>query len=368
MVLSMISKYFWEEAPVLFFQLRPDGTILEVNRFTSRTLEGPLKGASFASLVVDFHDRFDIQEVADDPEKDHLLNIRIQGAFPQTYYFHFFRHEEGILAFGRLDGLEIEEMRRQLLGLNQDLNNLTRELNRKNAALKRLNEQKNQFLGMAAHDLRHPVGAIRMFSEFILDEVGDDLGPEHLSFVEMIHQQSESMGRLLDDFLDVSKIEAGRLNLERVDADMVSTLVDSIRLARSGGDRKQIRVGFDPPADRLVMSFDPDRMGQVFNNLLSNAVKFSPPGSEIRVGLESLPDQVIISFQDQGPGMPSSEIKRLFRPFEQMAGGSGGRSGDKSAGLGLAICQKIVQAHGGEIQVVSREGEGACFNVCLSRV
>lgn len=255
-----------------------------------------------------------------------------------------------------------EEMSR----LNNELATLQRELSKKNAELERLNEQKNRFLGMAAHDLRNPIGAIQTYSEFLLEEAASCLSEEHREFLAIIHASSQFMLRLIDDLLDVAKIEAGRLALDLQPIPIAAFVHHNVTVNRPIGKKKQVELLFRPEvsdADLPPLWIDPSKMDQVLNNLIGNALKFSPPGRAVEVGLMREGPSLVLSVRDQGPGIAPHIRSRLFEPF--MRGGTGGTAGEPSTGLGLAIVKRIVEGHGGRVWAESREGEGAVFFVSL---
>lgn len=247
--------------------------------------------------------------------------------------------------------------------LNNELANLQRELAKKNAELERLNEQKNQFLGIAAHDLRNPLNAILMYSEFLLDEASEALDEEQLEFVSIIRSSSEFMLRLVNNLLDVAKIESGKLQLDLASTDLKSLVERNISVNRALASRKQIELSLTCVGDIPTLVVDPSKIEQVLNNLVTNAIKFSEPGSAVKVLLEEKETQVILSVRDHGPGIPPEELDKLFQPFQKTSVRATG--GEQSTGLGLAIVRKIVQGHQGEIWVESERGKGSVFYVSL---
>lgn len=253
----------------------------------------------------------------------------------------------------------------ELSRLNNDLATTQRELAKKNAELARLNEQKNQFLGIAAHDLRNPLEVILTYSQFLIDEAAGRIDAEHLDLVQTIRSSSEFMLHLVENLLDVAKIEAGHLELERSWADLGALVGHSVTLNRQLALRRGIQIRLACPAGLPKMWIDPAQIEQVMNNLIGNAIKFSPADSLIEVEVEERGDVVAVAVCDHGPGIPSDELNKLFRPF--------GRTrvrpsdGGKSTGLGLAIVKKVVEGHGGEIRVKSEEGKGTAFHVELPR-
>jgi two-component system, OmpR family, sensor kinase len=251
----------------------------------------------------------------------------------------------------------------ELAKVNNDLANLQRELSKRNIELGRLNEQKSRFLGMAAHDLRTPLGVILSYSDFLRLETADTLSAEHREFIDIIRATSEFMLRLVDDLLDVTTIESGQLRLAPAPADLVGLVGRSVQLNAVLATRKGIEVTFSPPPGPVTAVVDAGKLDQVLNNLLGNAIKFSHPGTVVRVGLAVDGDRAIVTVRDQGQGIPPHEIGRLFTPFGKTS--VRGTAGEPSTGLGLAIVRRIVEGHGGTVTVHSEVGSGSTFTVAL---
>ncbi len=251
----------------------------------------------------------------------------------------------------------------ELTRLNNELTNLQRELAKKNVELAHLNEQKNHFLGMAAHDLRNPLGAIQMYSEFLLEEAVGDLSDEHYEFLSNIHAASQFMLRLVEDLLDIATIESGELNLNLWPTDLMALITKNVNLNKVLASRKDITLVLHAEGEFPDLLIDAAKIEQVFNNLLSNAVKFSYPGSTVDVAVTQVKDNVQIAVTDEGQGIPEEELDKLFKPFGRTTVQSTG--GEKSSGLGLAIARKIVEGHGGNITVESEVGKGTTFFVSL---
>jgi signal transduction histidine kinase len=246
--------------------------------------------------------------------------------------------------------------------LNNQLVQMQRELARKNAELERLNTLKNEFLGMAAHDLRNPLHQIHGYSELLQLSLADVAGEQDLQFLSIILNSSQFMVSLVNDLLDVAKIESGRLTLRREETDLAALVERNIALNEALAAKKQIGIHLQSEA-LPPTPVDADKIEQVLNNLLSNAVKFSQPGTTVAVRLSRRNDEVVLSVADEGPGIPADELDQLFRPFETTS--VRGTAGEKSAGLGLVIVRKIVEEHGGRIDVESEVGEGTTFHVIL---
>lgn len=247
--------------------------------------------------------------------------------------------------------------------LNNELASAQRELARKNAALVALNEEKNRLLGMAAHDLRNPLGVIMSYAKFLDRMAGAKLDAKERQFVAQIGKSSQFMLRLLEDLLDVSQIESGRLNLAKAPTDLAALVKNNIELNRVLAGAKDIAIELALPEALPPVDIDATKIEQVLNNLVSNALKYSHPGTRVRVSLEAAQGAAVLSVRDQGQGIPADELSKLFQAFSKTTVKS--TAGEKSTGLGLAITRRIVEGHGGRIGVESRVGEGSTFSVSL---
>lgn len=232
------------------------------------------------------------------------------------------------------------------------------ELQKQRAHLKELNEIKNKFLGMAAHDLRNPLGSIQGLSDMLLTmDLKDD---EKIKFITTIHKVSNQMLNLLNDLLDVSVIESSKFELKIAEEDLTELAVARIELMKFYADKKGIEVNTEmQPLLRLLC--DRERLAQVIDNLISNAIKFSFSGSSITIRTGFREGKVYFQVADQGPGIPEEEKSRLFGAFQRLSVKPTGD--EKSTGLGLSIVKKIVDAHNGEIRVESHCGQGSIFTV-----
>lgn len=221
-----------------------------------------------------------------------------------------------------------------------------------------LNELKNKFLGIAAHDLRNPLSVMRGFAELLLDPNADPLTEGQREFISVMHTITNEMLTLVNDLLDISAIEAGQLDLKLVVGNMDELIEERVRMSQVMAANKKIVIHLECERTPPIL-FDRRRIGQVIDNLISNAVKFSQPGAGIYVRVAQGEGVVQVSVRDEGPGISVEEQKRLFGEFQKL---SALPTGDEvSTGLGLAIVKKIVDAHGGTVQVASQIGEGSIF-------
>lgn len=351
------------EAPLLVLEIGRDGVVVSTNAYSAALVGEPLEGVHFRRAIVDFNEALDPPALAREGSAPRRLGVSRTGGAPRDFRCSFRPLPETTLLIGVPDTSEEEAMSDQFLALNRDLGNLTRELQKANAELAQLHELKNQFLGMATHDLRKPLGLIMGFTELVQESAGDRLLDDEKQYLGKVLTWAEAMTKLVEDFLNVSVIESGGLQLasERVP---LSTLIARVRtLAAIQADRKgvELRVVEDPGIPPLML--DPARMDQVLVNLLSNAIDFSHRGSWVELRTRMDGKRVVVEVEDRGVGMDDEDVKRLFAPFGKAKGQKTG--GESSTGLGLVISKKIVEAHGGEISVSSRIGEGSVFRVSL---
>jgi CheY-like chemotaxis protein/two-component sensor histidine kinase len=255
------------------------------------------------------------------------------------------------------------EKNKELETANNDLVTMQHELEKRNGELQKLNDLKNQFLGMAAHDLRTPLGAICSYSGFLLDEATKSLSPEQIEFLATIKGTSEFLLGMVNDLLDISKIEAGKLELDLKPTDLVSLIEHNVLLQRPLAENKQIGLEFHYDHALPEIMLDQSKIGQVLDNLISNAIKFSHPRSAIEVRAAVVGDRAQVSVKDEGQGIPPEELGRLFKPFKKTSVKS--TAGEKSTGLGLAIVRKMVKGHHGEVWVESEIGKGSTFYFSL---
>lgn len=231
--------------------------------------------------------------------------------------------------------------------------------------LMELNDLKNRFLGVAAHDLRNPLGVLNGYIDLLRQEALGPLNEAQQEVMGVMADVAERMSALVEDLLDVSAIESGQLELEREPLDLNRFLQGQAHAQGLIAQGKSIRIVLDIPEPLPTVAVDSRRLGQVLDNLIANAVKFSPRDSTITLGGRADDQSVRISVSDQGPGIPAEERAQLFQPFRR--GSNAPTANEKSTGLGLSIVQKLVQAHGGQVAVDAAPGGGARFTVTLPR-
>lgn len=227
-----------------------------------------------------------------------------------------------------------------------------------NKQLKELNELKNKFLGIASHDLRNPLYLIRSFSEVLKDESVGAVNPKQKELLVKIFNASNFMRALLENLLDISKIESGKIELCKKVQDLNALVKQQVELSQLLSEKKKIKLTLKLQ-DLPPISFDQDAITQVIGNFIGNAIKFSPSDTKVIVATENQGDHIRFSVCDEGPGISEEDQKLLFKEFQTLSAKPTG--GEKSTGLGLAITQKLIHLHGGKVGVESRLGDGATF-------
>lgn len=256
---------------------------------------------------------------------------------------------------------ELERTIRQLQDTQQQLQTAKE-------AAEKANRAKSEFLGIAAHDIRNPIAAIRSLSELLEDSCTDQQADsDALDMLRMIKASSDSLLLLLDDLLNTSRIDAirtGELTYERQEADLVQILRSVIEINTPRARTKKINLQVSSP-ESLRIAADPKRMREAFDNLVSNAVKYSPPNSQVMVSLAlgSGEQPVIFKVKDDGPGLSREDQSQLFQRFRKLTPQP--TAGEGSTGLGLSIVKSIVDLHEGTVFCESELGRGSTFTITL---
>lgn len=252
----------------------------------------------------------------------------------------------------------------QLTQLNNELSVVHRELLKKNHELAELNLQKNYFLGMAAHDLRTPLGAIVSYTDFLLDEEFEHTPEDDRELLGIIKKSSEFMFGLINDLLDISKIESGNLQLDLKPVNIYELINHCTDINRVLSAKKFITINIvieNTLPETLL--WDRSKIEQALNNLIGNAIKFSHPESAIVIRLLCKAQNFVIQVEDKGDGLPDDIIDQLFTPF--CKGSRIGTRGEKGSGLGLSIARRIVEGHGGTIHAENNVDAGTRFIITL---
>ena len=212
---------------------------------------------------------------------------------------------------------------------------------------------RDQTIAVVSHDLRNPVNAIRMIAGNMLSGAAGKGDPTSVEYIQVIQQAARQADRLIQDLLDVARIEEGRLRLALVDTPLLPLLHDALEVMLPiARERGVVLRGDLQPSEEDVVTVDPGRVHQVVSNLVGNAIKFTPRGGEIVLHAALVDERVRVAVRDTGVGIPATSLPHLFDRFWR------GREDRRGSGLGLTISKGIVEAHGGRIWIESAPGEG----------
>ncbi len=253
---------------------------------------------------------------------------------------------------------QIRAYSREVEQKSRALQRATAELKAANLKLKELDRLKDDFMSSVTHELRTPLASIRAFSEILHDD--PDIEPEERQrFLAIIVGETERLSRLVNQVLDLAKIESGKLEWHLAEVDLAQVVRESLETTGQVLRDKGAQVGLEVPAGPAQVWADRDRLVQVMLNLLSNAAKFLPPAdARVLVRLVALGDEFEVRVVDNGPGIEETELAVIFERFRQ---GAGGAAKPVGTGLGLPISRQIIEHLGGRIWAESRPGKGATF-------
>jgi signal transduction histidine kinase/CheY-like chemotaxis protein len=253
--------------------------------------------------------------------------------------------------------LRVEERTAELVAAQKEVEAYSKSILRAKEDVERASRFKDQFLSTMSHELRTPLNAVLGFSELLADARYGPLTEKQARYVNHIHSSGQHLLRLINDILDLSKIEAGRLQLSIEEVAVNASFAEVCESLHPLVEKNShLLIQSAPPG--LTIRADATRFRQMLMNLLGNAIKFTPKGGKIELVATHVSDMVRIEVRDSGPGIPPEEKKRIFEAFHRM---KQNEKASEGTGLGLAITRKLVELHGGQLDVESQVGAGSCF-------
>ena len=240
------------------------------------------------------------------------------------------------------------------------------DLEIQNRRIQEANRLKSEFLANMSHELRTPLNAIIGFAELLHDGQVDPGSPTHKEFLGDILSSGRHLLQLINDILDLAKVEAGKLEFRPEPVEIARLVGEVVAILRTTAAHKQIRLDTQVDPSVATLTIDPARLKQVAYNYLSNALKFTPAGGSVTLRIKpNGPDQFRLEVEDTGIGIPPADLGRLFVEFQQLEAGAAKRH--QGTGLGLALTRRLVEAQGGSVGVKSAVGAGSTFHACLPR-
>jgi signal transduction histidine kinase/DNA-binding response OmpR family regulator/GGDEF domain-containing protein len=229
---------------------------------------------------------------------------------------------------------------------------------------KQIQRQAEEFIGTVSHELRTPLATMREFTDILADGLAGAMSPSQQEYLGIIRQNNDRLSRIVDELLDLQKLEAGRLFLHRqfLEAQpLIRQVVDSLRPL---ADARRLRLAVEVPERPVGLFADSDKLVQVLTNLVSNAIKFTPEFGHVTVAVRELDDAIQFAVRDTGIGIDAQDLPRLFEKFQQLHR-QPERKGAMGTGLGLAISKRLVELHGGRIWAESQASVGSTFTFAL---
>ena len=359
---NQTEEYIAGSSGLVCLSINADGVIIDANRSALELLSVQIGSTHFESLPVDFTNYTPLNQIKTDGSERYLYSLNTAGP-PITLWLRFYAKDNRITAYGELDYNEMQMMCRVLVETNKELSNLARELEKKRIKLDLAVKERNQLIGMVAHDLRNPISNVQSLATLIQEDVSNQLDCNSAQLLDLIISQSSLTRKILDGMLDLSAIESGELKLNN-EALSIHELFDyACILHKRQCEHKHISIVQHVAEALPSLHGDRVKFTQVLSNLISNAIKFSNPGTTITLLADIRESRLHIAVSDQGIGIPDDEKSKLFKPFSPLS--SKPTAGESTTGLGLAIARKIIVAHGGFIEIESTLGQGTTVHIDL---
>lgn len=265
------------------------------------------------------------------------------------------------------NSLSYEEIKRFNITLKEEVDKATADLKSANERLKELDKLKDEFVSLASHELRTPMTVIKSYIWLLLDRKSGQINDKQKMYLERTFGSVERLINLVNDMLNVSRIESGRMLIEKVDVDIENLVTTTLDELRAKADELQLHLSVVNKKDQLAHVFaDPDKIKQVLLNLIGNSLKFTPAGGAITVALDEKDGAIEVAVIDTGQGIKAEDMDKLFKKFGMLGKNYLSKQGTQGTGLGLYLTKSIVELHGGNINVTSEgEGKGTTFSFTL---
>ncbi len=340
----------YEFAPIAYFTFDLTGTILEISLTGAKQLGGEkslfLQKAFIDYLLTESQEIFleHLKQVAQEPGH-HICELKV-------------KHKENDFFYSKMESIVIADKKRCRSALLDITVQKQVELQ-----LKRANQTKSEFLAIMSHELRTPLNAVLGLSELLQQGIYGNLSEKQVDPVRMIYQSGKNLLSLINDILEISKIEVEQIHVEFMPLSIQELGESSLAFIKEAAVQKNITTSFKHEDSITILLADRCRLKQILVSLLDNAIKFTPKGG--KVGLEVITNEDMIDFiiWDTGIGIASKDLKRLFQPFTQLDSGLNRKYG--GTGLGLYLVYRLAKLHHGNISVTSELDKGSRFTLTL---
>jgi signal transduction histidine kinase len=267
------------------------------------------------------------------------------------------------LAVAIQNALRFEEISHFNETLQGQIREATTELRESNKKLKSLDEAKDEFISMASHQLRTPLTSVKGYLSMVLEGDAGKLNPTQHQLLEQAFASSQRMVYLISDFLNVSRLQTGKFTIERTPVILSNVVQQEVKQLMSTAESRNLTIECNVPSSFPVLQLDESKLRQAIMNFIDNAIFYSRPGGVIKVDLVKTANDLALTVQDNGIGVPMSERHRLFTKFYRASNARTARP--DGTGIGLFMAKKVVVAHGGSIIFNSVEGKGSTFGFRL---
>jgi signal transduction histidine kinase len=260
-----------------------------------------------------------------------------------------------------------ENLRAAYSGLEKKVGERTHELGLANERLKELDRMKSDFVSHVSHELRTPLTAIKGAADVVLRELAGPLTEKQIHYLTRVRSNTQHLTGLINDLLDLSKIESGKIELNASRISLGGLLHEVVETLRPVAAEKPIALDVTTPEPSILVWADRDKITQVLTNLIGNAIKFTPPQGRVTVSTRASDTEFVrVAVSDTGPGIAPVEREKIFDKFYQV--GANGGPKPKGTGLGLSIAKTLVELHGGKIWVESERSRGSTFYFTMPAV
>jgi|GEM_PF-1782540 len=292
-------------------------------------------------------------------------------AWTSTVLFSADGTVEHVVATG-LDITRRKEIERQLTEAvtelaesNKELDKYSKELQEANGQLRKMDEIKSHFISAASHELKTPLTSLKGYVETILQGEAGPINDQQSEFLGYVKESTDRLHRLLNELLDISKIESGQVAMNIEPVNIRNLLKEEMMIFKPQADEKKITLGLEIAEGLRTVFCDSDKMREVMDNLISNAIKYTPKKGKVNIYARRIARKIHIDVEDTGIGIKQENLDKIFEPFRYIEK-EGMETQEDSTGLGLTLVKRIVEAHGAEILVKSEPGRGSTFTVVLS--